>query len=185
VAFDNLRKSLEEMMSRATKPEDRREIAHRMRETLVQAKVGLSEMRDALEKARARLAHEERELATMSRRKQLAEGINDAETAKLAAEHEAKHAQRVDLLRKKIVVQEDEIRIAEADVESMSAEMRAAASGTGAYAPNVPTSVMPESDDSDAPLAAEIDALGRASARAQRQAEADQKLEELKRRMGK
>src|ERR1041385_1380033 len=147
------------MMSRATKPEDRREIAHRMRETLVQAKVGLSEMRDALDKARQRLAHEERELATMGRRKQLAEGINDAETAKLAAEHEAKHAQLVELLRKKVLGQEDEIRIAEADVEAMSADMRAAASGTAAYAPNVPTSVMPESDEADAPLAAEFDAL--------------------------
>src|ERR1041385_3268416 len=159
------------MMSRATKPEDRREIAHRMRETLVQAKVGLSEMRDALDKARQRLAHEERELATMGRRKQLAEGINDAETAKLAADHEAKHSQRVELLRKKIQVQEDEIRIAETDVDAMSREMRAAASAAGAYASSVPTSVMPDSDEGDAPLAAEIDALGRASARAQRSEE--------------
>jgi len=185
VSFENLRKSLEELMARATKPEDRRDIAYRMRETLVQAKVGLSEMQAALEKARAKLAHEERELETVRRRRQLAEGINDAETVKLATEYETKHASLVELLRKKVAVQEEELHIAEADVASMSADLRAAASGTGAWAPNVPTSVAPDLDTPDAPLASEIDALGRARDRATRQAEADQKLEELKRRMGK
>ena len=182
MAFDNLRKSLEELMARATKPEDRRDVAHRMRETLVQAKVGLSEMQAALEKARTRLTHEERELETVRRRRQLAEGINDAETVRLATEYESKHTERVELLRKKVAVQEDEVRIAEADIAAMSADLRAVASGTGAWAPNVPTSVSP---DLDTPLASEIEALGRARERATRQAEADQKLEELKRRMGK
>jgi hypothetical protein len=185
VAFDKLKKSLEDLMSRATPPEDRHDVARRMRETLVQAKVGLSEMREGLDKARARLALEQRELETMRRRRQLAEAINDAETVKLASEHETKHAARVELLQKKIAVQEDEVRIAEADVASMSSEMHAAASGTGAYAPGVAPSVAPDLDTADAPLASEIDALARARIRAERHAEADQKLEELKRRMGK
>jgi hypothetical protein len=175
----------EDLMSRATPPDDRRDIARRMRDTLVQAKVGLSEMRAALERDRKRLAAEERELETVRRRRQLAQDINDTETVTVANKYEATHAERVELLRKKVLVQEDEVRMAEADVEAMNAELRAAASGTGEFAPHVPTNIDPTSDDDGAPLAAEIDALGRARARAQRQADAELKLEELKRRMGK
>jgi hypothetical protein len=185
VSFDDLRKSLEDLMSRATPPDDRRDIARRMRDTLVQAKVGLSEMRAALERDRRRLAAEERELETVRRRRQLAQDINDTETVNVANKYEATHAERVELLRKKVLVQEDEVRMAEADVETMNAELRAAASGTGEFAPRVPTDIDPTSDDDGAPLASEIDALGRARARAQRQADAELKLEELKRRMGK
>lgn len=185
MAFDDLRKSLEDLMNRATPPDDRRDIARRMRDTLVQAKVGLAEMRASLERDRQRLAAEERELETVRRRRQLAQDINDTETVAVANKYEATHAGRVDLLRKKVLVQEDEVRMAETDVETMGAELKAAASGTGDYAPHVAKSVDPASDDDGAPLASEIDALGRARARAQRQADAELKLEELKRRMGK
>jgi hypothetical protein len=172
-------------MNRATPPDDRRDIARRMRETLVTAKMGLAEMRESLERDRKRLVVEERELETVRRRRQLAQDINDTETVTLANKYEATHAERVEVLRKKVLVQEDEVRLAETDVEMMSSELKAAASGTGAYAPHVPTSVDPNADDDGAPLASEIDALGRARARAQRQADAELKLEELKRRMGK
>lgn len=172
-------------MNRATPPDDRREIATRMRETLVQAKVGLAEMRESLEKARKRLANEERELETVRRRRQLAQEINDAETVGVANKYEATHAERVEVLRKKVAIQEDEVRLAEVDVESMTADLRAAASGTGPYAPEVATTLTPDDDDADAPLASEIDALGRSRARAERHKDAELKLEELKRRMGK
>jgi hypothetical protein len=185
VSFDNFRKSLEDLMNRATPPSDRREIASSMRETLVQAKVGLSEMRESLEKARRRLTTEEKELETVRRRRQLAVDIGDTETVAIADKYEATHAERVELLRKKVAIQEDEVRMAEADVESMTRDLRAAMSGTGDFAPHVPTSVSPDTDTPDAPLASEIDALGRARARAERHADAEAKLEELKRRMGK
>jgi hypothetical protein len=143
-------------------------------------------MRESLEKARKRLAGEERELDTVRRRRQLAQDINDAETVNVANKYEATHAEKVELLRKKVAIQEDEVRLAEVDVESMTAELHAAASGTGAYAPRVPTMDLPDDDAAgDAPLASEIDALGRERARAERHANAELKLEELKRRMGK
>ena len=60
-----------------------------------------------------------------------------------SAEYEATHAERVELLRKKVVIQEDEVRLAEVDVESMTVDLRAASSGTGDFSPRVPTTVMP------------------------------------------
>lgn len=172
-------------MNRATPPEDRRDTAHRMRETLVQAKVGLSEMRESLEKARLRLTNEERELETVRRRRQMAQDIGDTETVTVADKYEATHAERVELLRKKIVIQEDEVRMAEVDVESMTADLRAASMGTGEFAPRTPTTLTPDDDDSGAPLASEIEGLARDRARAERHKDAELKLEELKRRMGK
>src|SRR3954470_625840 len=185
VGFDDFRKSLEDLMNRATPATDRRELSSQMKATLVQARMGLSEMRDALEKARTRLTNEERELETVRRRRQLAQNINDTETVAIADKYEATHAERVELLRRKVLVQEDEVRMAEADVASMTQDLKAAVSGTGDFAPRTPTSLDPDLDTPEAPLANEIDSLGRARARAQRHADADAKLEELKRRMGK
>ena len=86
MVFDGFRRSFDDLLSRATRPEERRIVASRMKDTLVQARMGLDDLRDGLEKARQRLALEERELETIRRRKQLAEGINDRETVDIAGE---------------------------------------------------------------------------------------------------
>ena len=184
MGFDNFRKSLEDLMARHTAPADRRAIASQMRDTLVQARMGLSEMRDGLQKARARLEIEERELATVQRRRQMALDINDAETVAIADKFVATHGERVELLRRKVAVQEDEVRMAEADVEAMTRDLRSAVSGTGDFAPNI-KAPSPDLDFNGAAVSNEIDALARARARAEHQARADAELEELKRRMGK
>jgi hypothetical protein len=184
VGFDNFRKSLEDLMARHTAPADRRAVASQMRDTLVQAKMGLSEMRDALQKARARLTQEERELDTVTRRRQMALDINDAETVAIADKFVATHGERVELLRRKVALQEDEVRMAEADVEAMTRDLRSAVSGTGDFAPNI-NAPSPDLDVDGAAVSDEIASLGRARARAEHQARADAELEELKRRMGK
>ena len=70
--FDSFRKSLEDLMNRATPPEERRTIVARMRDTLIQAKASLNDLRDGLAKTRRQLEIEERELVTVRRRKDLA-----------------------------------------------------------------------------------------------------------------
>jgi hypothetical protein len=188
--FESFRRSLEDLMSRATPPEERRAIVARMRDTLVQAKVGLEEMREGLAKSRARLAAEERELETVLRRKQLAEGIGDKETVDVAARYEAIHRERADVARRKLEAQEAELALAERDVNTMTAELKAAVSGAplgagaAAAAQAVEDPGAHSAPDGEA-LSGEIDALGRARARAERDADADRKLEELKRRMGR
>jgi rubrerythrin len=168
MAFDGFRRSFDDLLSRATKPEERRTAAARMRETLVQAKVGLGEMRDALNVARERLGAEERELETVRRRKQLAENIKDQETVDVATRYEQMHAERVEVLRQKVSAQTAELALAERDVASMSAELRAAIGG------------------GEMPPGAAIDEQGAESAasrRAAREADATRRLEELKKRM--
>ena len=63
--FESLRKSLNDLLARATPPEERREVVSRMRDTLVQAKMGLQDLRDGLAKSRKRLDAEKQEAETV------------------------------------------------------------------------------------------------------------------------
>ena len=53
MVFDGFRRSFEDLLSRATRPEERRVVAARMKETLVQARMGLDDLRTGLVKASA------------------------------------------------------------------------------------------------------------------------------------
>ena len=184
--FDSFRQSLEDLMNRATPPEERREIAVRMRATLVQAKSGVHDMRDALSKARVQLAAEERELATVRRRKQLAEDIGDKETVDIAARYEHVHAERAEIVRRKVAAQEAELALVEREVETMSSELKAVLAGTGtpSSAPSIDSDSAEGQPSDPGALGEEFDALRRSRDRTQREADADRRLEELKRRMG-
>src|SRR4051812_41196879 len=160
MVFDGFRRSFDELIARATKPEERRLVASRMKDTLVQARMGLDDLRDGLEQARKRLATEERELETVRRRKTLAEGISDQETVGIAAKYEEMHAQRVDVLRQKVSAQEAELALAEQDVAQMSAELKAVLSGTdprGQSAPSLDAGIPGMPDENASALGAEID----------------------------
>jgi hypothetical protein len=188
MVFDGFRRSFDELLSRATRPEERRLVASRMKDTLVQARMGLEDMRDGLAKARERLVTEERELETVRRRKTLAEGIKDQQTVDVAAKYEQMHTERLEVLKQKVAVQEAELALAERDVASMSAELKAVLAGTDprGAAPALDASAGEDLDEPNASeLREEIDSLGRARARAEREDDAARRLDELKRRMGK
>jgi hypothetical protein len=185
--FEELRRSLEEMMQRATKPEDRRAVVTRMKSTLVQAKLGVDDLREALGISRRKLENEQRELATVRRRKELAAGINDAETVSVAERFERQHTERVLILEQKIAVQSRELEVAERELDVMKAELRNAISGipaSGGTRGGDPLAE-PLEDTSGARTREEIDSLARERARSDREADAARRLDELKRRMGK
>jgi hypothetical protein len=195
MVFDSFRQSFDELLARHTRPEDRRVLAARMKDTLVQARMGLEDMRTAIEKTRQRLVLEEKELETVTRRKQLAEGINDRETVDIATKYEEMHTERVNVVRQKVSAQEAELALAERDVAQMTAELKAVVNGTD---PRAAVGAAGDAADaaaevdaalgSDRPASAlrdEIDTLGRARARADAESEAARRLEELKRKMGK
>jgi hypothetical protein len=195
--FESLRKSLDDLLSRSTPPEERRQIVSRMRDTLVQAKVGLQDLRDALAQSKQRLELERRELDTVQRRKRLAEQISDAETVRLATQYEQMHAERVAVLGRKLEAQESELALAERDVAQMMVELRQAASGIPSAGERSNAAMSAAMDEIESELGGgagsgqngslreEIDGLSRARTRADHEADAARRLEELKRRMGK
>lgn len=190
--FENFRKSLEDLVNRATPPEERRAIVSRMRDTLVQAKMGVQDMHDALTKSRRRLEAEQKELETVRRRRTLAQNIGDSETVELADKYERLHAERVEVLTRKLAAQERELELAERDVQEMSKELKAVMSGAMPTAGSAEREAMEEVDAAlggtaaaEAAVGEEIEALRRARARTDREADAQRRLDELKRRMGK
>ena len=183
--FEQLRRSLNELLERATKPEDKRIVVVRMKGTLVQAKLGVDDLRDALAQTRRKLEKEQHELLTVRRRKELAAGIQDAETIKVAERFERQHRERVGVLEEKIAIQSRELDLADRELAEMKAELRTAMTGlppgTGSESLDDPLA----EPDRNPRVGEEIDALARDRARAERDADATRRLEELKRKMGK
>lgn len=194
--FDDVRQAFRDLL-RGTPPsgDARRSIIAQMRETLVQARMGLDDLRRGVAETRARLNREQSELETVRRRKQLAEGINDAETVKIAERYEKQHAERLALLQRKLETQEAELAMVEREVGEMNAEYKLAAAGgtpgdTRGVSPGADPGSPPSSDggdvlDDNADIRSEIDGLARARRKADAEAAADEKLAALKRRMGK
>jgi hypothetical protein len=207
--FEKLRQSLDDLLARATKPEDRRAVLGQMKDALVHARVGLDDLRGGVRETEKRLAAERRELETIGRRKGLAQGINDAETVTIAARFERQHAEKIAVLEAKLQAQQAELALVEREVEAMGTELKRAMSGVpgarvggsgpGAGSPLGDASAESAGDgggagrvDDDDPLAdggadleAEISAAARAGRRARQEQDADARLAELKRRMGK
>ena len=125
------------------------------------------------------------QLLTAEELSALAEGINDAETAALAAKYEAQHAERIAVLERKLDVQEAEHGLAERDYDEMLAQLKQASLGvgTGMSEANRPLSDADLGLPDDAPLRRDLDALGRQAKRQERDAQADAALEALKRKM--
>lgn len=100
-----------------------------LRQALIDFKVGMGEMRDALARTGQELALARRELEDYGRRGALAVGIGDDETARVADAFTARARERVALLERKAVVQRDELAIAERDYAETRARFDAASRG--------------------------------------------------------
>ena len=129
--FERLRQSLRDAMSRASTPEEGRAVLAMMRDALVQARMSVAEVRDALKESRSHLAHEQKELATVRRRRELAAGIHDTETVEVAERFERRHAERIAVLERKISAQESELALVQGELDEMNAQYRAMQTGGG------------------------------------------------------
>lgn len=159
---------------------------HAMRETLVRARLGVEDLQQGVSATRVRLGVDRRELETIQRRKRLASDINDADTVAIAEKYERQLTEKVDILEKKLAIQEAELLIVEQEVSSMTADLKAAHAGAGAVpSASASSSSDPLADDQADGLSGELDGLARARRRTASDADADARLAELKRRMGK
>ncbi|HSA55778.1 MAG TPA: hypothetical protein VLE53_08735 [Gemmatimonadaceae bacterium] len=188
--FSDIRQALRDLLQGNVPPEGRRELLAVMKDTLVRGRLALDDLREGVAATRKRLERERSELETVKRRKGLAEGIGDSETVGIASRFEAQHAERVAILERKLEAQESELALAEQELGEMTQQYRAAAAGVGSgMRPGVGTGgdagATDPLDDAGAALNRELDGLHRAQRRAAAEADADARLAELKRRMGK
>ena len=148
-----------------------------MKQTLVLARVARDEVRAVYAASLQKLAGPRTELATIVRRGDLARQIDDLETVAVAQRFADTQRATVGLLERKVAVQYEELSLAERTVTDMEAELKAV-TGRGP-APDL-------TPDPSVAGAASVDASDyRALDDAARAQTADERLAELKRRMGR
>lgn len=123
--FEGLKARLDRFLQDRARP-DHRARAAALREALLEAKVGVSTMRSALAATERELARERQQLADAERRGRLAAEVPDSETISVAERFAARHRERVGVLERKLIVQRDELLLAEREVADMLNEYRTA-----------------------------------------------------------
>ena len=160
-----------------------------MREAVVDAKVAVQEMREALGRTEGEVALERQRLADAERRGRLATEIQDQETVAVAERFAAKHRERVGVLERKLAAQGEEVALAERELVEMQGQLRSAERDRPTTEAERSTErawrevqsaggARPGMDLQDELLKAEMD-------RASREAAAQQQLEALKKKMRK
>lgn len=172
-------------------PEERSRVAGSMRQAMVHARMALDDVRKAIAETETRISAERTELETTQRRGALANGIGDSETAAIAERFAAQHAERVRVLEMKLLAQQQELTLGERELDEMRSQLRLAMSGVAA-SPDAQAREI--ENELDAMLAGEpntsdgLEDLGESAprrTRAEREADAEERLAALKRRMGR
>ncbi len=153
-----------------------------MREAVIEAKVAVQEMREALARTQGELTLERQRLADAERRGRLASEIQDQETVTVAERFALKHRERVAVLERKLAAQQEEVALADRDLGEMQGQLKSATQGRPAT----------EADRSTDRAWREVGAHGLQDDllksdidRAAREATAEQQLEALKKKMRK
>jgi hypothetical protein len=126
--FDGLKARLDRLL-RDHGRSDPRALAAGLREALVEARLGITEMRRALASAEGELQSERKQLADAERRSRLAAAVPDVETVAVAERFAVRHRERILVLERKVVVQRDELALTEREVQEMTAQWRSASEG--------------------------------------------------------
>jgi hypothetical protein len=162
---------------------DLRSLARQMREAVVDAKVAVAEIQEAIARTERELGLERQRLADAERRGRLAAEIQDHETVGVAERFATKHRDRLGVLERKLAAQREELALAQRELDDMQTQLKAAATAR----PNTEQAwrdieqaggVREGTDLRDELLKSDMD-------RAAREAAAQRQLEELKRKMGK
>lgn len=169
-AVENFRRELEESETGDGAPPDVRA----MRRDLMSAKGALEKLETEITQTRREAAVEREQEEICRRREGLARNIQDAETARLASEFAVRHAERAGVLERKAEVLEQERALLERDLTAME-ETLAKHPAAAAMGERARPEVLEEREKQDRDFA-KLD-------RAARERAAEQRLEELKRKM--
>jgi hypothetical protein len=159
---------------------DPRAVAAALREALVEARTGIASLRDALAESERELAAEQRQLADAERRGRLAAAVPDPETVAVAERFATRHRERTTLLERKLVVQRDELALAEREIEEIAGQLR---SGT-ASAESI-RNAWRDLEAAGASVPTDDERLAHEADRRRRDQAVDAQLEYLKRKLGK
>ncbi len=118
--FDGLRERLDRLF--ATHGASGADAAA-LRSATGEAEEVLVRLRGGVAETEVLLASERRQLDDAERRGRLAEAVPDAETVAIAARFATRHRERIVLLERKLVLQRDELGLAERELEELAAHV--------------------------------------------------------------
>ena len=153
-----------------------------MREAVVDAKVAVREIQEAVGRTERELALERQRLADAERRGRLAGEIQDAETVSVADRFAAKHRERLGVLERKLVNQREEMALAQRELDDMQAQLKSAERDRPAMEARASAQA---AGDPAAGVDLQDELLKSDMDRAAREAAAARQLEELKKKMRK
>ncbi len=147
-----------------------------MREAVVDAKVAVAEVQEAIARTEREVRAERQRLADAERRGRLAGEIQDQETVAVADRFATKHRERLGVLEHKLAAQREELALAQRELDEMQSQLKSAERDRPAM--EARRSAEPGLDLQDELLQSDMD-------RAAREAAAARQLEELKKKMRK
>jgi len=153
-----------------------------MREAVVDAKVAVAEIQEAIARTERELALERQRLADAERRGRLAGEIQDQETVAVAERFAAKHRERLGVLEHKLVAQREELALAQRELDEMQAQLKSAERERPMMEARRSAQ---EAGDGAAGVDLQDELLKSDMDRAAREAAAARQLEELKKKMRK
>ncbi len=202
--FENLRaafreavKNFHDELGRDRIPEAVDQLLYAMKQEITDAKTRLHDLKDGIERARADAQKEAAEASTARRREGMARGIGDGETADIAAEYAKKHERRREVLEQKARALEDEFKVRESEIEDMMGQLREAMKQRQTLASTAGRAQALDSIQGGNDLFDELDRmsdrigesgaeeLDRELEAMQERSSVENRLEELKRRMGR
>lgn len=183
MAFEDLRLRLEQLLADARRAADPRASAGGMHDAMVETKVALGNLAEALARTERELASERTQLADAERRGRLAVEAGDQETVAVAARFVARHTERVAVLERRLAVQQDEVVLLERDYAELSDSYRMARRGI----PPTPTPRITEADLDLPDVAAEreLEGMERRATREELDAAVQAQLAALKAKLGR
>ena len=167
-AVDNFEREIHAPDDTFASPGDK---ASAMRRDLAAARAALTRLESDLAQARKDVAAEEESEQTARRRAEMAQRIEDADTIRIAQEYAGRHAQRANILRRKVEVLQDELAMRRDELAAM--EQHASVELKNIEARRVADLLEREKQDADF----------RRLDKERREKDAEARLEELKKRM--
>ena len=182
LVFERLKAAIDAALDAATSPQDKRDVVSGMRDAVIEAHAAVSGMRDDLARTEQELASEQRSLKDAERRGRLAREIDDQETVDVADRFVTKHKERIEVLEQKLEAQKAEIVLMQRELDEMKAQMKKVAGSSSVDSAwreiEAAGGARPETDVKDDLLKHQFD-------QAAREAQANAKLEALKKKMGR
>ncbi len=146
-----------------------------MQRELAAARGELRRLEEERSRYRNRRSHERHQEEVCLRRESLAREVGDAETAEIAVRYATRHRERAEILERRVELIEQETSLLARDVGEMEAALREIQADPGSLGESTPTGV----DAGPDPDAADFHDLERD----RRERAAEERLDELKRRM--